>query len=511
MSKFEQYFNKDFQHLLGEKIDLNQLLQGDLTIISGDFYGIQKFIFEGLVTKQASKVLRAKSAFVQLFTITLARYICDKLDIDEKSIISSNAGKFEIISQKNDEELLNKISTIVDSYFIKNFHGLSGMSITFVQCTKNDFIDSGKYQILRKKIADTIELKKFHKFDLQNQQTVLNYDDNIDNQSLCKVCNIRKISKENCDICNMFIELGKRLVDDKVKEVSSRDDLKIFFEDFDTKIVLDKKIKSYILKDSFNAPQTFEVIAQNSCEAIDTGIESLGILKADVDGMGNFIKNSPLKLSFEEFDMFSKTIDNFFSLHIPKVMQEKYPNSYTVFAGGDDLFLVGSWDVILELARFIESEFKKFIKSKELTISFGIAIAKPSTPISYLAEYTEHLLEEAKAIDDKKDAISLFGETVKWESYKKIVLILENEFSKLSKEDINTALLYRLLEFCDMSKKAKEGDIQATMWKSKLRYSFSRNNAKLGETFFMVLDNAIDNNPKESKMYLSEFIYKRRD
>ena len=49
-------------------------------------------------------------------------------------------------------------------------------------------------------------------------------------------------------------------------------------------------------------------------------------------------------------------------------MEKDFKNTYTVFAGGDDLFLLGSWDVILELARFIESEFKRFVKSSEASV-----------------------------------------------------------------------------------------------------------------------------------------------
>ena len=63
-----------------------------------------------------------------------------------------------------------------------------------------------------------------------------------------------------------------------------------------------------------------------------------------------------------------------------------------------------------------------------------------------------------------------------------------------------------------MSKKVKyERDILSTIWKSKLSYSFSRNNDKLGEDIYRLLDQHIDNNPKETKIFLSEFIYKRRD
>jgi len=114
----------------------------------------------------------------------------------------------------------------------------------------------------------------------------------------------------------------------------------------------------------------------------------------------------------------------------------------------------------LEFARFIRDEFRVYVKN-ELTISFGIAIAKPTTPISYLADHTEHLLEEAKGIDgdnkvvkNPKDAISLFGETVKWDSYLDRFSILEEAFRGY--ENMATSTLYRLLDFCNMSKKVNK-------------------------------------------------------
>lgn len=60
---------------------------------------------------------------------------------------------------------------------------------------------------------------------------------------------------------------------------------------------------------------------------------------------------------------------------------------------------------------YYSKRFKRFVKSKDITISFGIALAKPSKPISYLAHETEHLLEESKDLNGK-DAITLFGETL---------------------------------------------------------------------------------------------------
>ena len=170
-------------------------------------------------------------------------------------------------------------------------------------------------------------------------------------------------------------------------------------------IITSDHIKSYILFDG-KSPADFKLLAENSCKESETGIKSLAILKADVDNMGKFLEKSDVTNSFENFDSFSKTMDNFFSLYIPEMMKAKYPNTYTVFAGGDDLFLLGAWDEVLSMAREIESEFKDFVKSDKLSISFGIAIAKPSTPISYLADYTEKLLEVAKDIDDEQEVTS---------------------------------------------------------------------------------------------------------
>lgn len=531
MAEFKDYFNEKFKqytYFENEQVKIDELFfDKDMYLISGDFYGIQKFIFEGLSTKNAAKVLRAKSAFVQLFISVLSKYICEKFGIDEKNILTINAGKFEILvtADKFDKNIIEDIQKTINEYCIKNFYGLSGINICYVYCKKDDFNKPENYKKLRKNIANEIEKKKFKKFDLQNQNSVLSYDENITNQTLCKTCNIRKIKDEKakepcCNICDIFIKLGKKLVSDE-KVISSKKDLGIEFCD-DIKLDLTEKIKSYVPKidteEEKNKILDFDYFSKNS-----EGTEAIAVLKADVDGMGNFIKNSDVTDSFENFDLFSKTLDNFFSLYIPKQMEEEFKNTYTVFAGGDDLFLLGSWNVILELARFIKEEFKEFVKDKKtekLTISFGIAMAKPSKPISYLASETEALLEKSKEYKEnegdkiihQKDAITFFGETVKWDNYNKVFKELESAFKLFEDKDINTAFLYRLLEFCEMSKKVKyDNDTLSTIWKSKLRYSFTRNNDNLGENIYKILDENIEKNPEETKMFLNEFIYKRRD
>ena len=513
-----------FMSLIEKPKDIESLLEDDMCLISGDFYGIQKFIFDRLATKNASKVLRAKSAFIQIFTEYLARYICSELKISEHSILSMNAGKFEILTPHM-EIGLDEIQKRIDAYFLQHFYGLSGVMLSSVSCTRDDFEQPDKYKALRKRIIDAVEDKKFQKFNLLSATGILEYDTNIDNQSLCKICNIRKITQDDsCDICSSFIKLGQRLAN-KAEELVHAKDLGIEFDEFDPELKLTDKIKSYVLYEN-SIPVDFDTLAQSSCKSSETGVKALAVLKADVDNMGKFLEKSDVTNRFEKFDSFSKTMDNFFSLYIPEMMKEKYPNTYTVFAGGDDLFLLGAWDEVVEMARDIEGEFNAFVMSDDLSISFGIAMAKPTTPISYLAEHTEKLLEEAKDIDEgkdaehPKDAISLFGETVKWKEYKDIFSKLYRSLEDFEKH-LNSAFLYRLLELIEMSKKVKySDDIPSTMWKSKFRYSFNRNvsekmkndsdRKKAGE-MLELLSGLIDSNPKETKMVVNEFIYKRRE
>lgn len=484
--------------------EIDSLLEKNMTLVVGDFWGIQSFIFDRLTTKNAAKVLRSKSAFIQIFTQVLAEYICDRLKIDKRYILTINAGKFEILAPLENVDL-SDIQKKVDKYFIKNFYGLSGAVVCSVDVSKDQW--QNDYKNFRDRVANAVEMAKFQKFDLTHINPVLDYDNGISNQTLCKICNIRKIEEENCHICNIFVNLGKKLTQKEATEVGS-DELGIVFDDFVTNIKIDSRIKSFIPKKEDGEPLTFKDIAKNSCPKSDTGIDALGIIKADVDNMGNYIKNSDITKNFTNFDEFSKGLDSFFSIYVPKLLQEKYRNIYTVFAGGDDLFLIGAWDEVMVFAREIRDKFKAYVKDDSLSISFGISIAKPATPISYLANYTEELLEDSKEVDGK-DALSIWGETVKWDDYLQVFSTLGKVFENYGQ--LETSTIYKFLQFCDMSKRAKAGNVQDTIWKSKLNYLFSRNlDIKKDAKLMEVLGKEIEEHPSQTKLFLSEFVYKRR-
>ena len=79
MSKFSSYFSDEFAALEQRSKDIDEILQDKMFLIGGDFYGIQKFIFDNLGSKNAAKVLSAKSAFCELSSSFSFSKICSDI------------------------------------------------------------------------------------------------------------------------------------------------------------------------------------------------------------------------------------------------------------------------------------------------------------------------------------------------------------------------------------------------------------------------------------------------
>jgi len=526
----------------------------EFILINGDFFGIQDFIFNEIEAKSASKVLRGKSAFVQLLTKVIAFYIVDELELGFLSIISESAGKFEILAPNSDEikEKLKKIQKELNNYFVKDFFGETGLGISFIECGLFDFIVKDNYKKQRDDLSKEVEKTKLNKFDLLNSNYEIKWDKELNNQNQCFACKKRvgsdreNIDKKVCDNCFRFIKIGKELTKKHYLVINKNSGIEIFDGYYISFVDKKEDIKGYknniavfdISKDtnfegyakwelsSYVATKfvedkdkdnilTFEELAQNSVKdgLIDGkreyGIEAIMSLKGDVDNMGNFIRDEEHSLtsSFASYNFFSRMIDYYFSVYVPYLMKENFQNTYTIFAGGDDLFVLGAWDEVIELSKRVRNDFIEFAKGSPLTFSVGMILTKPNKPVNFIARVSEEALEKAKDMDEK-DAISLLGETVKWDDY-----LDDNGLKEeLKLLDDNSSMLYRLLELIELSKRSKN-DPKATIWKSKLSYIFGRNmdlNKKEVQNFLNNLNTMIEKYPDETKMFLNEFMYKRR-
>ena len=238
-------------------------------------------------------------------------------------------------------------------------------------------------------------------------------------------------------------------------------------------------------------PKTFNHLAceERQPEGKDwRGKIAIATLKGDIDNLGSIFQKGLAQPSLAKTAALSRQMNQFFSLWLPAYCAAHARNSYTVFAGGDDFFLIGPWLQIQQLAAAMREHFKKYVADNpQITFSAGIAISKPGLPVPKLSAYAEEALEKAKNYpprkkDDEesqqhkpsKNAISLYGETVSWAHWQALEKIAARIAELQRDYGLSTAYLYNLLHFTDLAAAEHSGNIEASMWRSRLYYQTRR-------------------------------------
>ncbi len=223
-------------------------------------------------------------------------------------------------------------------------------------------------------------------------------------------------------------------------------------------------------------PKSFEHIARDDLwlDGQDRwmGTEALMVLKGDVDDLGSIFEKGLERPSFAKWASLSRQMNTFFSVYLPWLCREKYPSTYTVFAGGDDFFLIGPWRSTIELARKMREAFGCYVaENPDIHFSSGLLMTKPGIPVRQLGEMAEKALEQAKA-QDGKNAVTLFGETISWREFDELWTVFEEIESKDKAFGLSTGYLYRLQELADMAENLKldQPKPEKAIWRSWFSY-----------------------------------------
>lgn len=230
------------------------------------------------------------------------------------------------------------------------------------------------------------------------------------------------------------------------------------------------------------------------------GVEGLMTFKGDVDNLGRIFQDGIRNPTFSRMAALSRQMNAFFAVYLPWLFSSRdltstgvsYRNTYTVFAGGDDFFLIGPWHSTLKLAGQMKNDFARYVaQNPEIHFSAGLSMTKPGLPIRQLAGLGEEALDEAKnyqpaAEPDSrpKNAVNCFKETVSWADFDSL-MERERQLAKLAAESaLSTGYLYGLLQLTDMAAKVAEKPENA-LWHSYFAYRTRR----LAESRFRGGDN----------------------
>ena len=242
------------------------------------------------------------------------------------------------------------------------------------------------------------------------------------------------------------------------------------------------------------------------------GQRALAVLKGDVDNLGAIFQQGISDNNFAKMLGLSRQINNFFAVYLPYLCKTKYPNVYTVFAGGDDFFLVGSWKTIMELASSMAEEFEKYVAhNPDLHFSSGIVLFNDGTPIKTLASNAEENLEHAK--NSGKNAVNIFSVSCPWDEYES--LLHKSYQIQDIKLNIGHGYVYGMLDLCNMAASEKPED---SIWHSYFIYrthrlyggSKDQSEDKLVEKLAILIGDNIKGFKDKFKITLMHYLYQQR-
>ncbi|GAB4253958.1 MAG: type III-A CRISPR-associated protein Cas10/Csm1 [Methylomicrobium sp.] len=212
------------------------------------------------------------------------------------------------------------------------------------------------------------------------------------------------------------------------------------------------------------------------------GIQALSTLKGDVDNLGLIFQNGlGDDTSFSKTAALSRQINAFFTVYLPWLCRTEYPNCYTVFAGGDDFFLVGPWLSQIKLAGKMRQAFQDYVAhNSEVHFSAGISTTKPGLPINQLGDMAEEALEQAKAHNPNqsdrlpKNAVSCFNQRMFWDEFVELSGPRRLRLQEMSEQNgLSTGYVYGLLTLIEMAGKVSQKPENA-LWHSYFSYRTAR-------------------------------------
>lgn len=167
------------------------------------------------------------------------------------------------------------------------------------------------------------------------------------------------------------------------------------------------------------------------------GIKKVGYLRMDVDNLGKIFAKGLGEyktLLLPRIAGLSRQMSYFFKVYLnslannrrknlpdnPKTLtlctnEEKFirTNLLFIYSGGDDLFISGAWNEIVELSFDIYQSFRAHTGyNPDITLSGGISINDVKYPLYQAANDAGNAQESAKS--NNKDSLSLFAEAFKW-------------------------------------------------------------------------------------------------
>ena len=467
-------------------------------LVGADFSGIQPYIYQ-IVSKYAGKNLKGRSFYLRLLSDTVVRYLLKQLNLFQANIIYNSGGGFYLLAPNTKyvkEQLKAAVSTIEKKLF--ESHGTSlfvaidsvGLSedalmhkngglgevwgklfqlrdrkknTKFSQLIKDNYsqffkplmqggdaqrdtITGEEFLVTEKPIKkDTLILKPITAKQIEIGEKLRDVDLLVvkDGEPLSYWSNMTKIEPLGLGFTYYFLN-DKDLISKKEELKASADKVTVITLNgkdgiCDFMRTLDGVNNIYSL-DFYGGNEFNNSTFEEMCDAKNEEgrFSRMGVLRMDVDNLGHIFQQGipSERATLSRYAALSRSFDFFFSGYLNTIWKEVAPEkSFIVYSGGDDVFIVGSWDVTIEIAKRIKEDFREFTcENKAFSVSGGVAIISPSYPIMKGAEESDTEEKAAKGHSVKgvdKNALSFMDFPLNWDLEFSTVEKLKGEIVRL--------------------------------------------------------------------------------
>ncbi len=459
-------------------------------LYSMDVSGIQKFIYT-ISSAGALKGLRARSFYLEILMEHILDELLMRLQLSRSCLIYSGGGHCYLLLPHTEraKQITEQHRQDVNQWFMKQFGVALYIAGGYAACSANDFRNEpeGSYSELFRTVSRKISMEKSHRYRAEDI-VCLNHvhmsgkreckicrrtDDALDDEGRCRICSALNHLSAEILYQDYFIVMtdpqeqslplpGERYLtaggEKKLRQLMERDTYVRSYTK--NQMRTGKHVTTKLWVGNHQTGDTFEELAEKA-----EGIKRLAVLRGDVDNLGNAFVNGFCRdreggryATLSRTAALSRQLSLFFKLHLNQLLQKGKSNTFSsggnrqlcvVYSGGDDVFLVGAWNDVLDAAVDLKNAFERYTEGT-LTISCGIGLCASSYPINRMALETAELEDYSKKLEGK-DAITLFEKDGRysWKVYQTSVLKekyrVVQEYMTVTQQR-GKAFLYHLLE-----------------------------------------------------------------
>lgn len=490
-SGVEQYMEAAGEKDYREKLFVNAQKSYEeemFLLYSMDISGIQSFIYT-ISSEGALKGLRARSFYLEIMMEHLVDELLDRLSLSRASLIYTGGGHCYMLLPNTVavKKILQQYENETNKWLLEQYgtslYVAGGYAPASANALRN--MPNGSYSELYIRVSRMISQKKLHRYTADTIRWLNQRSHNGERE--CRVCRrVGKLMDQKCPVCAALEKMsggilykkyftvlckpeenalplpgGRYLIADSEEGLIRHMEKDTYVRSYTKNdIYTGKHVSAKLWVGDYTTGETFEELAKQA-----TGVERIGILRADVDNLGmTFVHGFERADGDDRYVTLSRTatlsrqLSLFFKCYINKLLQEGSDGilgeggarkAVIVYSGGDDVFLAGAWNDVIAAFCDLRNALDKFTQGA-LTISGGVGVYHAGYPLNVMADEVAALEDASKALPGK-NAITLLDDkqSYSWQEFQRKVLgekleVIQTYF--VQNKEHGMAFLYHLTD-----------------------------------------------------------------